>query len=707
MKTTQFFLLMICSLLSMGTIHAQEIKHCGSSEAEKNIREAYPELAPKMEILDEYLNHMDISKLEKTRGNKIIIPIVFHIIHNYGPENISDAQVYDQVRILNEDYQKRNPDTSAVVPSFQSLIANCNYEFRLATKDPDGNCTNGIDRIASYKTYAADDQSKLNIWNPTYYFNVWVVNTIGKSGVAGYAYKPATADMIYYYDGVLILHDYIGSIGTGIPAWSRALTHEIGHCFNLDHTWGSTNNPGVSCGDDNVLDTPPTKGHMQCLLQDSTCTPGVIENVQNYMEYAYCSNMFTKGQALRMDITLANSVAQRSSLHSALAYQFTGCNDPRPDCTPVGDFSVNRQFTCPGNSLTFKNQSFKDTVSSVNWTFTSDATPVTSTSTTNASVSFSTFGWKDISIAATSNTGTGTTTKPNYIYVADPVGTVVTGQINSFEDPSQYAKWPIFNYANNYFKWQYYDGPYVLNGWKALQFKGYDGRPFPENKTNSARGDNDEIISPAFDLSGLSVGNAYLNFNIASSTRAAVISEMDDTLTVFYTINCGSTWVKLSNYQNGSLFNNGSITGEFFPTAATSWKGISIALPAAALTNSTFIKLKYRPSDRSNNTYIDNLLIDSKPAAVSDAHQIGFAFDVIPNPAQSSSSIELAASKTGIAEITVTNMVGSVISSMKEKVYEGMQQHFNIPSVVFNTKGIYLVTVEIDHKKVSKKLVIE
>ncbi len=43
---------------------------------------------------------------------------------------------------------------------------------------------------------------------------------------------------------------------------------------------------------------------------------GVIENVQNFMEYSYCSNMFTMGQTARMRAALNSSVGQRDILWS-------------------------------------------------------------------------------------------------------------------------------------------------------------------------------------------------------------------------------------------------------------------------------------------------------------------------------------------------------------------------------------------------------
>ena len=40
-----------------------------------------------------------------------VIPVVFHVIHVGGTENISDAQIYSQLVRLNQDFRRQNPDT--------------------------------------------------------------------------------------------------------------------------------------------------------------------------------------------------------------------------------------------------------------------------------------------------------------------------------------------------------------------------------------------------------------------------------------------------------------------------------------------------------------------------------------------------------------------------------------------------------------------
>ena len=154
------------------TSQAQTAHRCGTDAATKEFIEKHPELKMNIENLEQSLNSIDINSLQKNRAGNYIIPIVFHVIHNYGPENISEAQIKDQVRVLNEDFQKRNADTNLILSTFKPLIANVGFEFRLATIDPQGNCTNGIDRIASHRTFFGDETSKLNPWSRNRYLNI-------------------------------------------------------------------------------------------------------------------------------------------------------------------------------------------------------------------------------------------------------------------------------------------------------------------------------------------------------------------------------------------------------------------------------------------------------------------------------------------------------------------------------------------------------
>lgn len=84
----------------------------------------------------ESLKHINLLLNHSAKStDRKIIPVVFHVLHQNGLENISDLQIFDAVRILNENFQKMNADTIHVVSPFDTIIGKVNFEFRLATID--------------------------------------------------------------------------------------------------------------------------------------------------------------------------------------------------------------------------------------------------------------------------------------------------------------------------------------------------------------------------------------------------------------------------------------------------------------------------------------------------------------------------------------------------------------------------------------------
>ncbi len=82
----------------------------------------------------------------------ITIPVVVHILYNTTAQNISDNQIFSQIDVLNEDFRKLNSDAALVPSIWQSVAADVQLEFCLATKDPYGNPTNGITRTSTSTT---------------------------------------------------------------------------------------------------------------------------------------------------------------------------------------------------------------------------------------------------------------------------------------------------------------------------------------------------------------------------------------------------------------------------------------------------------------------------------------------------------------------------------------------------------------------------
>jgi hypothetical protein len=76
--------------------------------------------------------------------------------------------------------------------------------------DPDGNCTNGINRIRSTLTNTGGHNVKdLIHWPREKYLNIYIVKNA--AGLAGHALMPFQADTISAWDGIVIAGDYFGN----------------------------------------------------------------------------------------------------------------------------------------------------------------------------------------------------------------------------------------------------------------------------------------------------------------------------------------------------------------------------------------------------------------------------------------------------------------------------------------------------------------
>ena len=251
----------------------------------------------------------------------LLIPVVFHVVHDNGPENISDAQIHESIVQLNEDFSATNPELGDVDLNFEGLVADVGMVFRLADFDPNGQPTTGINRIQSDLTYNGSDLALKQMvqWDPTMYLNIWVVHSSDGGNGSAFAFYPGdVGGSASIYDGIVSSYWAVGRTEAAVWTHYKILTHEVGHWANLKHTWGDQSYNGSTGGcayDDGVEDTPNTIGNTGCDIGASSC--GSLDNVQNYMDYSNCSSMFTVGQKNRMLATMCSDVAGRNHIWSA------------------------------------------------------------------------------------------------------------------------------------------------------------------------------------------------------------------------------------------------------------------------------------------------------------------------------------------------------------------------------------------------------
>lgn len=363
------------------------------------------------------------------------IPVVVHVIHNGDAvgsgENISAAQINSQITALNADYGATNTDFSSVPAAFQSVATNADIQFCLATVDPNGNPTTGINRVqlsaADYGSQGAVEAIKPGTqWDPTKYLNIWIVRFSSSFPILGYAQFPTGSGLSGLpasgsanTDGVVIAYNAFGTTGAAAYPYNkgRTSTHEIGHWLGLRHIWGEDGAGGCS-SDDYVTDTPNQQDeNYGCSSYPSTasCSNGG-DMWMNYMDYSddRCMYMFTAGQKARFDAVLANSPRRASLLTS------NACGT----ATITANFTASATVINEGQSVTFTDASSSPaTLNSWSWTFTG-GTPASHNGQTPPAITYNTAGTYAVSLTVGDNAaGTDTETKTAYITV-NAAGTV-------------------------------------------------------------------------------------------------------------------------------------------------------------------------------------------------------------------------------------------------------------------------------------------
>jgi hypothetical protein len=276
----------------------------------------------------------------------LTIPVVVHVIHNnkaYGvQENILDQQIQSQITVLNQDFRKLEG-----TPGFNNnpVGADVKIEFCMAQRDPEGNATNGINRV-SLSGAGPNGWEFTNVetvvkpqtqWNPNDYLNIWVVDGITLFGffeILGYAQFPTNSTLegldmgsstLAFTDGVVIGHKYFGSAaifsgGTydSTENDGRTATHEVGHWLGLRHIWGDTND----CFDDGDYcdDTPPATAPNESCMPNFSC--GGFNMIENYMDYtpAGCQNIFTQDQKNRIRTVMQYAPRRLNLLNSEACF---------------------------------------------------------------------------------------------------------------------------------------------------------------------------------------------------------------------------------------------------------------------------------------------------------------------------------------------------------------------------------------------------
>lgn len=674
----------------------QKVIRCETVKYMNEVQMFDPEFIKKQAELEkateEYLQQMNMNKSVNAPSSqrvKRIIPIVFHVFHNGGPENISKQRILEQVEILNKDFQRLNSDTNETNPIYKSIAANCDIEFRLAKIDPNGNCTDGIVRVKTDLTYNADDNIKaLSRWPNNKYFNVWVVETISTTQVGGVVLGrsqfPGGSNAT---DGVLLKATVTGNT-SAYNNYGRTLTHEIGHSLNLRHIWGD-----ATCGNDFVADTPPhNDANSGCPKNKvSTCVSGnVIEQVENYMDYTdgNCQNMFSLGQKTRMDAVWNSTQNGRNNLYASSNLIATGTNDGyvANACAPVAEF-YRKQEICSGTSAVFSDASYNADVIAWEWTF-EGGVPSTSTAA-NPLVSYPNAGIYDVKLKVTSAGGVDSVVKTDFMRVFETISTKVPPFVLDMQDASFFNN-NIVNAGSN------------KKNWELVTNAGYNSSSSVAMKYfGVSDGQSNDLLLPTINFKGTTSPKVTFNYAYARRTNLSA-----DNLTLAFSRNCGVSFSNLFNKSGADLATTTNSTNSFIPNSDAQWATVEVLLDSYTNEDNALIRFRATNSGPGSNLYIDNIVF-SVATGVDEFIANNLNLSIAPNPFETSTQVKFYLVNEANVQLSLYDLLGRELKTIESTKLNAGDHNIEFNSNNEINSGVYLLKLKVNGTEKTEKVIIK
>lgn len=642
-------LLVLLAVLNLLSLYAQQPVPCAFDRLVNNYKLLHAE-----QIIQEELQ-------KKSNHDTMVIPVVVHVFHQGGSENISFAQIESAIEVLNEDFG-RMVGTSGFGNGVDTKVL-----FKLAQLDPNGNCTNGVVRIYSsltnHKTYERPLLKEVSFWDNQKYLNIYVVKSI-PGGTLGYSSFPgAPAEE----DGLVVRHNYFGRTGTAASSLGRTVTHEVGHWLGLYHTFNNGCGTDVCSDGDYVCDTPPVATANFGCTSSNSCSndsPDLPDQIENYMDYTSetCSNMFTAGQADRIHASLTSL---RTNIWSQSNLEDTGCDSlftPPSSCGVVANFVSLHPEICINNSVDFIDISLNG-VTDWEWTF-PGGTPATST-LQNPQVSYNALGNYDVKLVVSNGTTIDSITLVNYVSVTNPgIGDPLPYQEDFESGVFPPAGMTIVN-PDGGIAWELDSNAWV-SPTHSIRF---------DNLNSTNYGTLDEIHLPFLDFSSNST-TPYLKFSWA---YAKSVSLYTDEMIVQLSTDCGATWTQIFYRANNSLVTGPTQTTPFIPDSSQ-WKNALVSLSSYASETYVLIKI-VNVTDGGNFLYIDDISVGDIDLNVTTLAPL--SYDVYPNP--NNGSFTISTSITSPVTWQLISIDGQYIDRFEQST---ATETFTLPHL---SKGIYFI----------------
>jgi hypothetical protein len=692
-------------------LHAQQ-RQCGTMDLLQQKFKRNPSLKKIFESRQATLFTAVEQKLknkssEKTLAAPVVIPIVFHIVMK-NPTLVSDAQVNAQLDTINKDYGGLNGDSIRIPSYFKSLFGKSGISFCLAKRTPTGEPTSGIVRFTTTKDNFSNSDGEsvkhsslggVDAWDASKYLNIWICDLSGD--LLGYGTFPGSSSL--NEQGVVI--DFGCIPGGSLSGFNKGktLTHEIGHYFNLYHTWGDDD--GSCSGTDYIADTPnqanSTAGCPNGLQVDA-CSPALPGFMyQNYMDYTGddCLVMFTKDQVEVMEAALAfdrASLLVSDGCLPAILQNYDAqprlINNPSsricdPSFTPT--VTVFNRGAVTLSSLTISAKIDNNDIVTTDWT--GSISSLSTGAITLNSMSVST-GTHLLTIYSSNPDGEIDQDKTNdtltmTVNYQPPVTPPLSESFEGTLFPP--AGWDIVN-EDGLITWAKING-YAKTGNNSV---------YMENVNYQVTDQKDYLRLPVVNISN--ADSAFISFQVA----AAVFSNPSnagnawDTLEVLVSTDCGKTYSSVYKKWGADLITRqGSTQTDFFPSASE-WRKDSVDI-SAFITQGNIMLAFRNTNEWENNIFLDD--INVRTVTVNpNLKQQGFL--ATPNPTKGQLTVQFYPQPDKLKGIAIFSSIGQRIAQTQINI--GQANNYYTYDLSHFAPGIYIVRAYFTDKTITKKILV-
>jgi PKD repeat protein len=518
-----------------------------------------------------------------------------------------------------------------------------------------------------------------------------------------------------------------GAVGNAAGTNKFVTAHEVGHWLGLFHTWGD-----ADCGDDQVDDTPIQRGQNfgwwcgdPLTVKQATCYENFLtskqdsimrfiigENYQNYMDYGDCKVMFTRGQLDRMNFTLTN-IPFRANLITEANILKTGTNDDFTcERLPIPEFWTQNNMVCVGDNVTLTNGTFNGIADSYLWEM-PGASPSTSTDV-NPTVTYAQSGVYSVTLKAIKNGQEFSKVRTELVYVMpQQAESKFWGYLEGFEDGNLLnlgGPWMNINLDKNSNRWEI-TADAAFTGVASLRMK----------NENSTRGEIDRLITPPFDISAipnsgaakvLEFKYAYARktnqegvFNPASGSFEEVLN---DELKVFFSTNCGKTWLERTTLTGNALVTAGLVAGGFVPQSKDQWRTLELTIPAT-FANATNLQVMFEwkaGSAFGNDFYLDDFRIwDKNSTGIAEDIDNAIGLNIYPNPSNDFVKVNFTLPESiSKADIILTDMAGRLVSGIYSGALNQGEHTYTIERSQVRNSGLYFLKINLGGREIVKKV---